>query len=114
MYTQYTLWLADLNPGFGTEVGKVRPVLMVQTDLLNNIGHPSTLICPLTTPIFADVFPLRLSVPTLDNNLQNANDIMVDQLSSIDNQRFNEYLVKLDEKTIELYQIAVKQVLAIS
>ena len=32
---QYEIWIADLNPRFGTETGKTRPVVIVQTDLLN-------------------------------------------------------------------------------
>ena len=32
---QFEIWLADLNPEFGTEAGKTRPVVIVQTDLLN-------------------------------------------------------------------------------
>jgi len=32
---QYEIWIADLNPRFGTEAGKSRPVAIVQTDLLN-------------------------------------------------------------------------------
>jgi mRNA interferase MazF len=32
---QYELWIADLNPKFGTEAGKTRPVVILQTDLLN-------------------------------------------------------------------------------
>ncbi|RLD88235.1 MAG: type II toxin-antitoxin system PemK/MazF family toxin, partial [Bacteroidetes bacterium] len=43
---QYDIWLADLNPRLGTEPGKTRPVLVVQTNLLNQVFHPSTLICP--------------------------------------------------------------------
>ena len=38
---KYEVWLANLNPEIGTESGKTRPVLIVQTDVLNNI-HPST------------------------------------------------------------------------
>ena len=37
---QYEIWLADLNPRNGTEAGKVRPILIVQSDLLNNAEHP--------------------------------------------------------------------------
>ncbi|PIU65513.1 MAG: hypothetical protein COS84_06800 [Armatimonadetes bacterium CG07_land_8_20_14_0_80_40_9] len=44
------IYLADLNPKIGTEPGKVRPVLVLQTNLLNNI-HPSTIVCPLTTKV---------------------------------------------------------------
>jgi mRNA interferase MazF len=47
---QYEIWIADLNPRFGTETGKTRPVVIIQTDLLNK-HHPSTIICPITTNI---------------------------------------------------------------
>ncbi len=33
------LFLADLNPNHGTEAGKVRPVLVLQTNLLNEHQH---------------------------------------------------------------------------
>ena len=29
---QFEIWLADLNPQIGTEAGKVRPVVIVQTN----------------------------------------------------------------------------------
>ena len=34
---KWHVYLADLNPHMGTEPGKVRPVVVVQTDLLNEI-----------------------------------------------------------------------------
>ena len=36
---QYEIWIADLNPQIGTEAGKSRPVLIVQTNLLNKISQ---------------------------------------------------------------------------
>ena len=48
---RFEIWVADLNPQIGTEPGKTRPVLIVQTNLLNMVPHPSTIICPLTTSI---------------------------------------------------------------
>jgi mRNA interferase MazF len=41
---QFDIWIADLNPTIGTEPGKTRPVLVVQTDILNTIPHTSTII----------------------------------------------------------------------
>jgi mRNA interferase MazF len=38
------VWLADLNPKVGTELGKLRPVLIIQNQILLEINHPSTLI----------------------------------------------------------------------
>jgi mRNA interferase MazF len=36
---QFEIWIADLNPRMGTETGKIRPVIVIQTDLLNK-EHP--------------------------------------------------------------------------
>ena len=49
-FKQYDIWLADLNPTLGTEPGKTRPVVIIQTNLLNDT-HLSTLICPITSKI---------------------------------------------------------------
>ena len=56
---QYEIRIADLNPGFGTETGKTRPVAIVQTDLLSKF-HPSTVICPITTNVKLDSEILRI------------------------------------------------------
>ncbi len=37
------IWVASLEPNKGSEVGKQRPVLIVQTDLLNDVGHPNVM-----------------------------------------------------------------------
>jgi len=48
------LYLADLSPRRGTEPGKMRPVVVVQTDLLNAVGHPSTWVLPCTSRLTGD------------------------------------------------------------
>ncbi|WP_432264614.1 type II toxin-antitoxin system PemK/MazF family toxin [Autumnicola musiva] len=57
---QFEIWIADLNPRIGTEAGKLRPVIILQTNLLNKAGHPSTIICPITSNIQKDTEVLRL------------------------------------------------------
>ena len=84
---QFEIWLADLNPQIGTETGKIRPVLVVQTNLLNKIPHLSTLICPLTTKVTNGVTILRVSVKKGTVNLHEDCDIMIDQIRAIDNKR---------------------------
>src|SRR4030043_400169 len=56
---KFHVYLADLNPRFGTEPGKIRPVVVLQTDLLNN-EHPSTVICPITTNVIKESSLLRI------------------------------------------------------
>jgi mRNA interferase MazF len=84
---QFELWIADLNPRIGTEPGKRRPVLTVQTNLLNRVSHPSTLICPLTTNVNPDVEVLRIHIDKGTANLRQECDIMIDQVRAIDNNR---------------------------
>jgi mRNA interferase MazF len=92
MIPQYGyLYVADLNPRFGTEPGKVRPVVVVQTDALNR-SHPSTIICPLTTKTAGFQNPLRVALPKGLSGLSRASDILVDQVKAIDNQRLRQRL----------------------
>ena len=84
---RFEIWIADLNPQIGTEPGKTRPVLVVQTNLLNKVLHPSTIICPLTTNIQKDSEILRVHIKKGITNLNENCDIMVDQVRAIDNKR---------------------------
>ena len=86
-YKQFEIWLADLNPRFGTEAGKTRPILIVQSDLLNK-NHPSTIICPITTNVKKGVQILRVNITKDTGGLKKESSIMIDQVRSIDNKRF--------------------------
>lgn len=80
-------YLADLRPCRGTEPGKTRPVLVLQSDLLNQTGHPSTIVAPLTSHIVDETEPLRVRVPPGTRGLQKPSDILIDQIRAIDNRR---------------------------
>jgi len=90
------LYLADLNPRFGTEPGKIRPVVVVQTDSLNR-HHPSTIVCPLTTKVAGFENPLRVAIPKGVSGLSRPSDILVDQVKSIDNRRLRRKLAALPD-----------------
>ena len=95
---QYEIWMADLNPRLGTEAGKVRPVVIVQTNLINT-AHPSTIICPITTQVQPQSNILRVHLsPNKTNGLEKKSDIMVDQVRAIDNKRLIKKLGAIDSK----------------
>jgi len=85
-YKRGGIYLANFNPSKGTEAGKIRPCVVMQSDLLNEAGHPSTTVLPLTTQLIDDAAPLRYRVKSRDN-LKADSDIMLDQTRTIDNQR---------------------------
>lgn len=80
------IWLADLNPRRGTEPGKTRPVLIVQSQSLLDAEHPSTIVIPLTTNLIDDAEPLRIRIAAA-GRLPRPSDLLVDQIRAIDNRR---------------------------
>ena len=83
---KFEVWIANLDPKFGTEAGKTRPVLVVQTDFLNKV-HPSTLICPITTNVNLESQILRVFLKKGTAKVKVDCDVMIDQLRAIDNKR---------------------------
>jgi mRNA interferase MazF len=108
---QYEIWLVDLNPSIGTEPGKTRPVLVVQTDLLNKIPHPSTLVCPITSKVASRSELLRVHLKKGMANLHQDCDILMDQLRAIDNRRLIKRIGKLPDSTIQSTRTNLKIVL---
>jgi len=92
---QFDVWLANLNPSKGTEPEKTRPVVIVQTDLLNNT-HLSTLICPISTNVKAEIELLRVHLNK--GQLDKLSDVLVDQLRAIDNKRLIKKLGQLTKE----------------
>jgi mRNA interferase MazF len=107
---QYDIWLADLNPRIGTEPGKKRPVVVIQTNLLNDI-HPSTLICPVTSKVISDARILRVHMKK--GQIDKPSDILVDQIRAIDNKRLIKKLGKLTKEQISLLSENIRIVLDI-
>lgn len=107
------VWLANLNPGRGTEPGKMRPVLIVQSQALLDAIHPSTLVLPLTTNLIDDVEPLRLRLPAQER-LEQDSDILVDQLRAVDNRRLiTGPLVSCDDDFMLRIYAALREVMDI-
>jgi mRNA interferase MazF len=107
------IWLANLNPGRGTEPGKIRPVLIIQNQALLDADHPSTLIVPLTTNLIENAEPLRLRIPA-QIELDNDSDLLIDQLRAIDNRRLIEGpLLRLDDEALGRVYQSISEVLGL-
>ena len=107
---QFEIWIADLNPRMGTEAGKVRPVIVVQTDLLNK-EHPSTIVCPITTNVKPDSEILRVHLKKTKFGLKEDCDIMIDQVRAIDNKRLMKKVGEVDSDTADKVRENLKIVL---
>jgi len=85
------IWEVDLEPqSHKEEPGKrKRPALVIQTDLLNDSGHPTTIVVVGTSQVRRDkdYFPLRLALPN-QAGLPMETDLLIDQVRTISNRRF--------------------------
>ena len=105
---QFEIWIADLNPQIGTEAGKTRPVLIVQTNLLNKLPHPSTIVCPITTNVKKETEILRVHLKKGTANLQKDCDIVIDQIRAIDNKRLINKIGDLPKTMIDRVKNNIK------
>ena len=78
--------MAKLYPSKGREPGKTRPVLVVQTDMLNDIGHTTVIVAPLTTQLIDNAYPLRYRIAKRGNLRENS-ELLCDQIRAIDINR---------------------------
>lgn len=85
------VWEVDLEPqSHKEEPGKrKRPALVIQTDLLNASGHPTTIVVVGTSQVRRDkdYFPLRIALPK-QTGLPLETDLLIDQVRAISNRRF--------------------------
>ncbi|MFW5454188.1 type II toxin-antitoxin system PemK/MazF family toxin [Thioalkalivibrio sulfidiphilus] len=83
------VWVAQLNPNRGSEIGKIRPVLVIQADELTAVGDNPIIVLPITTQTYPSFKRWRISLPARDRLLKDG-QIIVDQPRAIDRSRFGE------------------------
>ena len=105
---QYDIWLANLNPASGSIPGKVRPVLIIQSDLLNN-QLESTIVCPITSNVIQEAKILRVHIPK--GQLDTESDILVDQIRTIDNGKLIQKISRLNYDQIKRIKKSLEVVL---
>ena len=80
------IWTANLNPSRGREIGKIRPILIVQADELIDAETPMVVVLPLTTHVYPELRLWRITVPARDR-LRDDCQIVVDQPRALDRNR---------------------------
>ena len=105
------VWLSNLNPSKGTQPGKIRPVLIIQTDLLNET-HSSTIVLPITSQTAKGIEHLRVHLkPSKGNGLEKDSDVLIDQLLALDNKRLIQRLGNVTNSELDLIAANVAIVL---
>jgi|ERR1700675_861430 mRNA interferase MazF len=83
------IWIGNLNPNRGAEVGKIRPVLIIQADFLIAQGEPSIIVLPLTTQVRQAKEPLHVTIQARDRLVQTC-QVVPEQPRTLDRKRLVE------------------------
>ena len=83
------IWVANLNPNRGAEVGKVRPVLVIQSDRLSEAVTQTVVVLPVTAQVRPGLRRIRVTIPARDR-LRRDCQIMIDQPRTLDRRRLGE------------------------
>jgi len=86
---RYEIYYADLNPTIGSEIKKVRPVVIISQDAMNQYLE-AVVVCPLTSKLHPQ-WKTRLQIKCANKKAE----IAVDQIRTISKQRLKKKIDKL-------------------
>ena len=88
---RYEIYYADLSPTIGSEIRKIRPVVVVSQDLMNHYLE-TVVTCPLTSKLHPE-WRSRLQVMCANQKAE----IAVDLIRTISKQRLKNKIDKLSK-----------------
>ena len=96
------------------DYGKVRPNVVVQSDLLNPT-HGSVLVCLLESSHLTGGNAFRIPIaPSPENGLERPSEAMVDKIAAIRTERVRHVVGRLDGETMALIDRALLVVLGLT
>lgn len=83
------IWIGNLNPNRGAEIGKIRPVLIIQATFLIEQGEPTVVVLPLTTQVRKSKEPLHVTIQARER-LEEVCQVVTEQPRTLDRRRLVE------------------------
>jgi mRNA interferase MazF len=103
---RYGLYWADLDPTSGSEITKIRPVLVVSPDAMNQ-RLETVVVCPLTSQLH----PLWASRVACACDGRSA-EVVIDQIRTVSKSRLGAFLGKLDATAAAEVRAVIRQLYA--
>ena len=95
------LYIVDFNPRIKTKPGKLRPALVIQSDLVNEAGYPSTIVIPTTTRLVENAGILRFRLKKGQGGIARDSDLLLGQLIAVANESFRQEIGTLPHGMME-------------
>ena len=108
-----TCYVIDFNPRVRTKLGKLRPAVVVQSDIVNEAGYPSTIVIPTTTRLVNDPESLRLRIKKGEGGLAQESDLLLGQLIAVANESFRREIGALPDHLTEELERRIRVILSL-
>ncbi|MBA3015001.1 MAG: type II toxin-antitoxin system PemK/MazF family toxin [Proteobacteria bacterium] len=89
VHKRYEIYFADLNPTLGSEISKIRPVIIISDDAMNKYLE-TVVVCPITSKIHP-TWRTRLQI----NCVNKQAEVAVDQIRTINKIRLKKKIDQL-------------------
>jgi mRNA interferase MazF len=107
------VYVVDFNPRIKTKPGKLRPAIVIQDDVVNDAGYPSTIVVPTTPKLAETDAPLRMRLPAGTAGLERASDALVAQVIAVANESFRKDLGALPDEMQEALDKKLRTILGL-
>ena len=95
------LYIVDFNPPIRTKPGKFRPALVLQSNLVNQAGYPSTIVIPTTTRLIKNPGILRPRLAKGEGGLDQESDLLLGQVIAVANSSFRQAIGAISQTLME-------------
>ena len=107
------LYVIDFNPRVRTKPGKLRPAVVLQSDIVSEAGYPSTIVVPATTRLVNDPGILRLRIQKGEAGLAQESDALLGQLIAVANESFRREIGVLPNPLMEELEKRIRIILSL-
>ena len=93
------VFLVNLDPVVGSEVGKTRPAIVLQNEMANRTS-PTVTVIPLSTKV-ERVFPFQVLIPAGEGGLPRESKALCEQIRTLSTRRLLDRLGTLSPERMD-------------
>ena len=99
------IYLVNLDPVVGSEVGKTRPALVLQNEMANRTS-PTVTVVPISSSV-SRIYPFQVRLLASETGLDRDSKALCEQIRSIARQRLLHRLGQVSEGTLANIRVAL-------
>lgn len=99
------IFLVNLDPVIGSEVGKIRPAVVLQNDLANR-ASPTVTMIPISSNM-ARIYPFQVRIPAGEGGLPRESKALCEQIRTLSKDRLRERLGALTPERMQEIRTAL-------